>query len=247
MEVSVPAIGRLRLGIADSVPDLVVEDPQLVVAGFTGRDPGTVAAHIAELQSEGIECPPAVPVFYQLPNWILRIGDGRRTTQVAAGTSSGEVEPVLIVMPDGSRYVTVGSDQTDRDFERRSIHLSKLVCPKFLAPYAWRFEDVSDRWDELRLRSYVGESRELYQEGALADLLRPHDIIDRCRALLHPSADRPLMLFLGTVPLRGSGFSFDQRFEGELYDEERGRALTCAYRLETIGVASAPASTSALA
>jgi hypothetical protein len=226
---------RLRFGVSGSEASLELDDVDLVVAGFTGRELSDVQAHIAELEAQGIECPVQVPHFYHMPNWILRVGDGRHETQVSATTTSGEAEPVLILLPDGRRFVSVGSDQTDRHFERQSIRLSKLLCPKFVAPFAWPYEDVMDGWDSLRLSSYVGDSRQPYQQAPLAEILPPEIVVQRCQEALSLVRGRPLVIFLGTVALHGGDFSFERRFEAELFDERRGRSLRCVYRVAAVG------------
>lgn len=224
-----------RLDLADGEQGLVLDDADLVVAGFTGRQRADVHAHIAELEAQGIECPAQVPHFYHLPNWILRVGDGREETQVSGTTTSGEAEPVLILLPDGRRFVSVGSDQTDRHWERQSIRLSKLLCPKFVAPLAWPFEDVIDVWDSLRLTSYVGDSRRPYQQATLTEILEPDIVVQGCREALSLVRERPLVIFLGTVALPGGDFSFERRFEAELFDESRGRSLQCVYSVSAVG------------
>ena len=93
-----------------------------------GRDEAAVRRHIEELAAHGIDAPPATPIFWLLPNWLLTLAPA--TTQVHTAKSSGEVEPVLLRMPDGEVFVTVGSDHTDRDLERSSLLLAKLTCPK---------------------------------------------------------------------------------------------------------------------
>jgi hypothetical protein len=47
------------------------------------------------------------------------------------------------------------------------------------APHPRRFDDVASHWDELILKSHVvnGGTRKLYQEGALASLRNPLDLI----------------------------------------------------------------------
>src|SRR6185312_14717498 len=128
----------------------------LVVAGYTGRDEHAVKQHITELQAHGIMPPDTIPMFWTLPNWLL-----------------STAEPVLIRMPDGELFVTVGSDHTDRSLEASSILLAKLTCPKILASTAWQFADVADRWDSLHLQAVIREDEARYQDGTLALIRHP--------------------------------------------------------------------------
>jgi hypothetical protein len=212
---------------------LQVESPLVAIAGFTGRDPGAVCEHIRELREIGVPEPHEVPSTYAVPDWVLVQPNG--DVQVSNGRGSGEAEPVIVAMPDGKAYVTVGSDHTDRDLERTSIELAKRAHPKILAHGAWPFSDVEDHWDELILRSWAGEEGKLYQEDRLAVIAPPLSLVEQVRSALRPPRDRPLIVFLGTVPLRGGGFRFDGAFRATLEDPRHNRELACAYKAVPIG------------
>jgi 4-hydroxyphenylacetate 3-monooxygenase len=212
----------------DAQPVSVV-DPYLVVAGYTGRDEAAVRRHIEELAAHGIDAPPSTPIFWLLPDWLLTLAPA--TTQVHTANSSGEVEPVLLRQPDGEVFVTVGSDHTDRDLERSSLLLAKLTCPKILSADLWRFADVASRWDTLRLRSYTGAQD--YQKGTIATIHPPLDLLARAMKIA-PDVRRPIVLFLGTIPLLTGGFILAERFTGTLEDPEGERSLTCDYRVEVL-------------
>lgn len=220
----------------DSAQPVAVADPYLVVAGYTGRDEAAVRRHIEELAAHGIDAPPATPIFWLLPDWLLTLAPV--TSQVHTAKSSGEVEPALLRMPDGEVFVTVGSDHTDRDLERSSLLLAKLTCPKILSADLWRFADVASRWDTLRLRSHTGarDYAQDYQEGTVATIRQPHDLLARAMEIA-PDRQRPLVLFLGTIPLLTSGFVFAERFSGTLEDSEGNRSLTCEYTIEILAEA----------
>src|SRR5690606_34244808 len=120
-----------------------------------------------------------------------------------AGTgSSGEVECVLLV--DGAQWwIAIGSDHTDRELERQSVALSKQACPKPIGRDIWRYEDVADHWDRLELSCHAtrGGNRFLYQQGTVAALLPPSDLLTRYRAEC-PAVPR-LVMFRGTLPVIG--------------------------------------------
>jgi 4-hydroxyphenylacetate 3-monooxygenase len=208
---------------------VAVVDPYLVVAGYTGRDEEAVRRHIAELAAHGIDSPLTTPIFWLLPDWLLTLAP--TTTQVHTANSSGEVEPVLLRMPDSEIFVTVGSDHTDRDLERSSLLLAKLTCPKILSADLWRFADVAHRWDTLRLRAHTGIQD--YQEGTVATIRPPLDLLARAMEIA-PDPRRPIILFLGTIPLLTSGFVFAERFTGALEDPEGKRSLNCDYSVEVL-------------
>jgi Protein of unknown function (DUF2848) len=84
-------VSRLLTLTLGSNPTAVAID-QLIIAGWTGRDPGAVEKHIRELQALGIKPPASTPIFY-------RASVSRVTTDAvieAVGESSGgEAEFVL--------------------------------------------------------------------------------------------------------------------------------------------------------
>lgn len=211
---------------------LQLVSPAVVIAGFTGRDPVIMREHIQELARIGVPEPATVPAFYTVPDWTL-VQPGA-AIQVATGRASGEAEPVLVSMPDGAKYLTVGSDHTDRDLERESIDLAKRTQPKVIGGSAWPFAEVEDRWDDLFLRSWVGADAEPYQEGRLGSILPPLDLLERIHAEVAPRRDQPLIAFLGTVPLHGGGFRFERSFRAAIDDVSDQRRLDCGYEVEPI-------------
>jgi hypothetical protein len=211
-----------------AVPEeLTLDDPQLVVAGFTGRDAAAVDAHIEELKELGVPAPPEVPVFFPLPNELL--SPVPTVVRVRGGGTSGEAEPVLIRMPNGDSYVGVGSDHTDRDLERESLAASKSACAKPLSASVWPFQEVASHWDELVLTAHSGDDGGYYQRSTLADIREPAELIGRLEGVdLDPR--RPVVLYLGTVAL-ANGFRFDAAFRVALEDPRSGRKLTCTYEI----------------
>jgi hypothetical protein len=211
-----------------------VEDPALVVAGWTGRDAEALQRHVDELAAHGVAPPSEVPLTWPMPGWLL-VGE-RDDVDVRTSESSGEAEAVLVRLPSGERLVAVGSDQTDRALERDSVPLSKLVCPKVVGPQAWRFDDVAAHWDELRLRAYVGDADTLYQDERLAAVRPPDELLDRAERVAPP--DRPYVLFCGTVPFQTPGLRYDRRFVAMLEDAEHGRSLRCAYTVRSVAASA---------
>ena len=141
----------------------------IVCAGYTSRDRSDAERHIQELGSLGIARPKEVPIFFAVASYLATT---EQVIEVQGPFTSGEAEVALLLGPDGP-WVTVASDQTDRFVERHSVPAAKQLCPKVLAPTAWRLADVEGHWDELVLRAWVrsGRKRQLYQEAKLGSLL----------------------------------------------------------------------------
>jgi len=207
---------------------------QLVIAGWTGRDPATVHKHIEELKAIGVPPPSTVPVFYEVSSALMTTSTD--ITVVGAKTS-GEVEFVLINTRQGL-LVTVGSDHTDRWLETVSVHHSKQVCPKPVAAECWFFESVEAHWDQLILRAYshLGDHRRLYQEGPVTNMLAPSDLIARY-AQLNGELAVGAAMSCGTLPMK-DGIEYAARFEIQLEDPMTQRTLSHSYHVKALPVAA---------
>ncbi len=199
-----------------------VSPKTLLVAGFTGRNPAIVRAHILELEREGVTAPTKVPAYYEVPPSLLTTSSA---IVVDSLMTSGEAEAVII-RSNGKWLVTVGSDHTDRDLERIDISQSKAACPKVIAAQAWELAEVSDHWDALLLRSWVDGQSDPYQEGALSSLMPPDEILSKADL---PS-DADVVVFLGTLPLSHE-LRYGSRFAVELEDPTAGRRLRSEYEV----------------
>jgi hypothetical protein len=153
--------------------------------------------------------------------------------QALGPDSSGEVEPVLVSLADGL-WVGIGSDHTDRKAEAVGVALSKQMCGKVVGRQLWRFDELVGHWDSLILRSWVTEdgTRTLYQEGTLAAMRRPEDLIDRAGGIAAGS-----LMFCGTLGAIG-GVRPAARFDMMLEDPVLQRSLQWGYSIEVLPVVS---------
>lgn len=206
----------------------------LVIAGWTGRDVASLNRHIEELKAIGVQPPSKVPLYYRVTASLLTQAG---SVQVLGDDTLGEAEAVLVGTPD-RLWVTIGADHTDRKVESYGIAVGKQVCPKVLGRSAWRFEEVEAHWDKLVLRSYIHEAgaRVLYQEGPLARIREPRELIAGWTG-----GDKRLpagvAMFLGTMPAIGA-IRASPRFEMELDDPVLGRSLTHAYQVQALPIVS---------
>lgn len=217
------ATPSLRLTVAGTAETLSLTPARLIVAGYTGRDEAAVAAHIAELAEIGVPAPATVPEFYDLDPGLLTTDP---VISVDSPTTSGEVEPV-IVRHRGRHYLGIGSDQTDREIEKRSIAASKAACPKPLGRQVVPLPDdlAGFDWDAVLASSQV--DGQPYQHGRLTALRRPEDVLARLAAAV-PGADGDLVLFGGTLPLLTGQFVAGRAWELRLVLGD-GTPLTHAY------------------
>jgi hypothetical protein len=207
----------------------------LVIAGWAGRDPAAIQAHIDELAALGVAPPSTTPCFYRLAADLLTQGEG---ITVLGAHSGGEVECVLLDSPLGT-LVAIGSDHTDREVEAYGVAVSKQVCAKPLGRDAWFYADVAAHWDQLTMRSWLiaadGERR-LYQSGAVDGLHDPADLWRRLAGV--PTLPAKSAMFGGTLSVHGAiaAMSSGDAFELELHDPVLGRTLKHRYSVASLPV-----------
>jgi hypothetical protein len=192
------------------------------VAGWSGRDEAGLRHHIEVLAAIGVPRPSSVPVFYRNSRSNLTQTD---RLEVLGADTSGEVEPVIVARPDGL-WIGLGSDHTDRKAETMGIALSKQLCGKVMGSDLWRLDEISAHWDEIFIRAFakIGGERRLYQEGPLAAMRHPDDLIARWGKSLSANT----IMFCGTLGAKG-GIRPASRFEMELDDPVLHRRMTHAY------------------
>lgn len=205
--------------------EVLAEPEVVVIAGYTGRDRAAVLEHIRELEQHGVAPPPTVPTFYAVSPQLLTQGAKLVTVEVA---TSGEAE-VALVSHRGELFVTLASDHTDREAERVDVCLAKRACHKVVASTAWPLDEVIGHWDLLQLRSWVGSSpRTLYQDGTLAALMPPGELLE---AIPWKDAPADYLVLCGTVPAIG-GVRPSSWFKAELLDSQTDRRLEVEYEVQ---------------
>jgi hypothetical protein len=213
----------------DKTDQVTLEPGALVVAGWTGRDEAALRHHIEELAAIGVPRPSSVPVFYRNSTANLVQTD---RLEVLGPDTSGEVEPVIVALSDGL-WIALGSDHTDRKAETMGIALSKQLCGKVIGNELWRFDEIAGHWDRIVIRAFatIGGERTLYQEGPLAAMRRPEDLIARYGAALAPDT----IMFCGTLGAKG-GIRPAARFAMELDDPVLRRRMSHAYDIVDLPV-----------
>ncbi len=203
---------------------LTLKNCAAIVAGYTGRDTHAVQEHIDELAAIGIAPPPHVPMFYPVPSSSLSTAS---TLTVSGERTSGEVEP-LYIRHNGRYFLGLASDHTDRELEAVDIPQSKAACPKPVSTEVIEITDLSTlSLDGARARSWV--DGELYQDGTLANLRTPANVIE----LLLENQGKNLEDFLclgGTLPVIGGAFKYGAVWKLELTLDEN-TVLTHTYRI----------------
>ena len=201
----------------------MVQVTELVIAGWTGRDEAALQKHIRELEAIGVKPPKTTPIFYRVSANLFCFST---EIQVSGPDTSGEAEFVLI-QTGSDLKVAVGSDHTDRKAETIGVSLSKQLCAKPVSRDMWRYEEVKPHWERLMLRAWA--DGELYQEGSVAAMRSPEDLMGRYP--LKPG----YAMFCGTLAAKG-GIRPAGRFRMELDDPVLKRKIAHEYTIAVLPV-----------
>lgn len=220
----------MRFTVDGTPLDLDVTD--LVIAGWTGRDPAAIQHHIDELAAIGVPAPSTTPLYYRVSAALLT-GDAR--IEAVGDASSGEVEPMIVQAGD-RRWLGLGSDHTDRALETYSVAMSKQVCAKPCATELWPWDDVADRLEEIQLESWIEEGGQwvLYQQGTLAAIRPLADLLAGSR-LEDLAAQGAAAMMCGTFGAKG-GVRAAGRFRMRMTDPALGRQISHEYATRTLPV-----------
>jgi len=195
-----------------------------VAAGYTGRDRQMIQAHIDELAAQGIAPPANVPMLFPvLPTLVTNAAE----IAVVGDNTTPEIE-VAVFRADGTDYVTVASDQTDRIWEAVSITMSKNICPKVVGTTAWPVTDVADHWDQLQLTASCGDTS--LQHGNLSLMQPLGDILAFVDRIDGPEREGRLVLS-GTIPTDHQPPKGETTIELRLHDPVLQRTIEHRYRL----------------
>lgn len=207
-----------------------VDVSHCIVAGWAGRDMAAIEHHIEELAAIGVPRPSSVPLYYRIAaNQLIQ----NEQVQVVGDGSSGEAE-VFLFSHEGQSLVSLASDHTDRKLESHSVALSKQLCVKPVARDAWVYDDVRDHWDELMLRAWILEDGKqvLYQEGPLALLRKPDELVQGC--FQSSAIPAGYGMTCGTVAAIGGIRCTSRVFIMELHDPKLGRSIRHQYTMEQL-------------
>jgi len=199
-----------------------------VAAGYTGRDQNSVVEHISELKKLGVATPYAIPAMY----WIspARLTSHEKLFVVGRQTSP-EVEFLIAGDCNGSLYVTVACDHTDRSLEAVSVGKSKQICDKILGDIFWPVEEVDAHWDDIQIRSQVRKDNEWipYQAGFLKDMLHYKELLRLIKAD-EPAGKAPCLLS-GTIPVIGGEMIYASACRITLSDPHLKREIVKQYEV----------------
>ena len=217
----------------DSSMPLAWTFDSLICGGYSWRHQEAVHRHVEEFRVHGLETPRQAPIFCKISTHQALTEE---TVEVLSGHTSGAVAFVLLCEAGAPRWVTVGSDHTDRDMERHSIAASKQMYPKILAATVWPLAEVLPHWDALILRSWVSidGTRQPYQEDTLQAMLTPADLLAATARAYGAQALQQAVVFSGTLATLGGELLCGEHFAIELLDPVLGRRIHHSYAVQLL-------------
>ena len=109
-----------------------------------------------------------------------------------------------------------------------------LVYPNIVSRKAWKYEDIKDHWDSIEIRCWLGENRQtLYQEGTLAKIMPPEELLEHVQALVSEDLTGSVILS-GTLAALTEGVAYSPVVEGELFDPVTGERIPLKYQVKPI-------------
>jgi len=219
---------------ADGNRELVLDLVRAYNLGFTIRDEEKMRRHLEECHRVGVPIPVVTrpPLVMPISTWAVLTDD---VITVQRDRTSGEVEIATVVDADGVIYVGVGSDHTDRALECIDIPWSKQVAPNVIAPTLWRWDEVSDHWDDVLMESWVvdGGVRMKYQEANVSEFWTPVEMLQGVRDSVVDSGGA-IAFLSGTVVSIEETLRFAEEWTIRLIDPVLDRIIEHTYRVEVL-------------
>ena len=171
-------------------------------ARFTARDVDGLRKQMDEqLEQEGHFSSATFtnPSIFRIARYLLT----QDTEFEVQGTMTGGEGEVVAIRDGGELFISVGSDQCDRELDPIFPDKPKQMCPHPVATTAWLYGEVRDHWDELRIQSTVttqGRAVPL-QDSPLDALVTLDYLLDMASVRALPDA---AVLFCGSSPFLDS-------------------------------------------
>ncbi len=184
------------------------------------------------------------PSIFRVARYLLTQDD---EFEVQGTMTGGEGEVVAI--RDGNEiFISVGSDQCDRELDPLFPDKPKQMCPHPVAATAWPYAEVHDHWDEMRIQSTVtvnGRAVPL-QDSRLDALVSLDDLLDMATVQSLPNT---AFLFCGSSPFLDSAeeavkeyglsefttWGVGDEFAVRLYDPVLDRAIEHSFKPVPLG------------
>jgi hypothetical protein len=197
------------------------------------------------LLAQGKTVPLSNPSIFRIGSYLLTQSS---EFEVQGPMTGGECEVVAIRDLDDRIFITVGSDQCDREVEPLFGDKTKQMCPHPIASTAWNYDEIRDHWDSLQLSSQVTVGKETFQlqDSAISTLVDLKYLLGMEKV---GSLPLPMVLYCGAVAFRESASTeiternlpketaegVGDSFAVRLYDPVLNRSLAHCYRAISLG------------
>lgn len=220
-------------GTSSSVSFEIARIANLGMAGRDYPDDEEVQQQLNAMNEAGVETPEELPFVTPKPRHLMTTSD---SIQVNSAETAGEPEFVLLPT-EKHLYVGVGNDHKAYDLAQRAMHTANSTCPSVVSNQVWVFDEISDHWDDVRLRSWIelDGSLESYHQASMEAFMRPEKI----RSRVAESISQPVTntaIWSGTIGSDGVD-PFPEIVSGcsyivQLYDPVVDRRLTTSYDVQ---------------
>jgi hypothetical protein len=225
-----PIVLKLVIESMKGKEELLFPMRRLICGGWVARDKKALQIHIDELAEHGVPGPTRIPIYMNFSPYLVTTSDA---IDVISRESSGEVE--YVILKEGGRTcIGIGSDQTDRGFEKFSIPASKQMYAKVVAPVVWPYQEVKDHWDQIVIRSWTTKEgkRMLYQDEPLGSILDVETLLKQMPRDEGLPTDG-LVFFSGTIATK-MGMVYGERFDFEMEDPVLDRRIRHGYQIRIL-------------
>ena len=182
---------------------------------------------------------------------IFRIGRYLLTQssefEVQGPLTGGESE-VVAIRTGGEVFISVGSDQCDRELDPIFPDKPKQMCPHPIASVAWPYDEVREHWDSLKIYSHlvVRGHTVPFQDSTLSTLV---DLEYLMAMPVVKALTDPMVLFCGSASVLESAGELVKRhglpeetlhgtgdeFLAGLHDPVLGRTIEHRFRAIPLG------------
>lgn len=168
-------------------------------ARFSSRDVEGMRKKLDDMLARGLAATKTNPSIFRIGRYLLTQAT---EFEVQGPLTGGECE-VVAIRDGGEVFVSVGSDQCDRELDPLFQDKPKQMCPHPIASAAWPYSEVRDHWDSLRFYSHVvaGGHTVPIQDSAVSVLVDLEFLLgmDVVRSL-----PDPMFLYCGAAPFLDS-------------------------------------------
>ena len=132
------------------------------------------------------------PSIFRIARYLLT----QDTEFEVQGTMTGGEGEVVAIRDGDEVFISVGSDQCDRELDPIFPDKPKQMCPHPVATTAWPYAEVRDHWDDLQNSKHRHRPRDTQfhsRTAALEALVTLDYLLDMPSVIVAPGRSRPVL------------------------------------------------------